>query len=98
MWKREIAPISPLFNNTLNRDGTKLHIHLLNVVVRFIVVLSSAELIRRGTDISKCSRKFLGICDNENRLYFMKLHINYTVSNNRLSLSENLVRVLNMEI
>ena len=33
----------------------KLHIHLLNVVVRFIVFLTSATTIFRGTDILKCS-------------------------------------------
>ena len=35
-------------------SGIKLHILLLNVVVRFIVFLTSATLICRGTDISKC--------------------------------------------
>ena len=50
--------------------GVKLHIHLLNVVVRFIVFLTSAALIFRGTDISKCFRGSLGIRDNESRLYF----------------------------
>ena len=47
----------------------KLHIHLLNVVVRFIFFLTSATLICRGTDISKCFRESLGIRDNESRLY-----------------------------
>ena len=51
-------------------SGVKLHIHLLNVVVRFIVFLTSATLIFRGTDISKYSRESLGIRDNESRLYF----------------------------
>ena len=64
--------ISPLFHNIFNislTSGVKLHIHLLNVVVRFIVFLTSATLIFRGTDISKCFRKSLGIRDNESRLY-----------------------------
>ena len=42
LWKREI---SPLFHNIFNislSSGVKLHIHLLNVVVRFIVFLTSA--------------------------------------------------------
>ena len=52
--------------------GVKLHIHLLNVVVRFIVFLTSATLTCRGTDISKCFREFLGIRDNESRLYLIK--------------------------
>ena len=38
-------------------SGVKLHIHLLNVVVRFIVFLISATLIFRDTDISKCSER-----------------------------------------
>ena len=50
-------------------SGEKLHIHLLNMVVRFIVFLTSATRIFRGTDISKCFRESLGIRDNESRLY-----------------------------
>ena len=50
-------------------SGVKLHIDLLNVVVQFIVFLTSASLIFRGTDISKCLRESLGIRDNESRLY-----------------------------
>ena len=42
---------------------------MLNVVVRFIVFLTSATLIFRGTDISKCFRESLGIRDNEIQLY-----------------------------
>ena len=64
--------MSPLFHisfNTSVTSGGKLHIHLLNVVVRFIVVLYSATLICRGTDISKCFRETRGIRDNESRLY-----------------------------
>ena len=71
MWKRgEIAPT--LFHITLYiflNSGVKLHIHLLNVVVRFIVFLTSATLICRGTDISKCFRESVGIRANESRLY-----------------------------
>ena len=51
-------------------SGVKLHIHLLNVVVRFIVHLTSATLIFRGTDISKCFRESLGIRGNGSRLPF----------------------------
>ena len=50
-------------------SGVKLHIHLLDVVVRLIIFLISATLIFRGTDISKCFRGSLGIRDNESRLY-----------------------------
>ena len=53
-------------------SGVKLHIHLLNVVVRFIVFLTSATLIFRCMDISKCFREFIGIRDNESRLYFQE--------------------------
>ena len=60
LWKRgEIGAISPLFHNIFNislTSGVKLHIHLLNVAVRFIVFLISATLVFRGTDISKCFR------------------------------------------
>ena len=71
LWKREGA-ISALFHNIFNMSLTsrvKLHIHLLNVVVRFIVFLTSATLIFRDTDISKCFRESLGTRDNESRLY-----------------------------
>ena len=54
-------------------SGVKLNIHLLNVVVRFIVFLTSATLIFRGTDISKCFRESLGIRDNESRLISMTI-------------------------
>ena len=61
-------------------SGVKLYIHLLNVVVRFIVFLTSATLIFRGTDISKCFRKSLGIRDNESGLYLLcQLYILYII-------------------
>ena len=51
-------------------SGVKLHIHLLNVVVQFIVFLTLSTLICQSTDISKCFSESLGIQDNESRLYF----------------------------
>ena len=46
--------------------------------VRLIVFLSSANLICRSTDISKCFIESLGVRDNESRLYLgilaQKLH------------------------
>ena len=76
MWKRgEIAPkeqfllFSTLFYIYISNLGVKLHIHLLNVVVQFIVFLTLSTLIRRSTDISKCFSESLGIRDNESRLY-----------------------------
>ena len=51
-------------------SGVKLHIHLLNVVVQFIIFLTLSTLMCRGTDISKCFSESLGIRDNEIRLYF----------------------------
>ena len=48
------------------------------MVVRFIVFLTSATLIFRGTDISNCFRESLGIRDNESRRYF---HFLYGVFN-----------------
>ena len=50
-------------------SGVKLHIHLLNVVVQFIVLLTLSTLICRSTDISKCFSESLGVRDNEVRLY-----------------------------
>ena len=71
LWKRgEIAP-KEQFHNSFNVSLTsrdQLHIYLLNVVVR-IFFHNSANLICRGTDISKYLIKSLGIRDNENRLY-----------------------------
>ena len=64
--------MSPVFHNIFNMSltlGVKLHIHLLYVVVRFIVFLTSETLIFRGTDTSKCFRESLGIRYNESRLY-----------------------------
>ena len=50
-------------------SGVKLHIHLLNVVVQFIVFLTLSILLCQGTDISRCFSESLGIRDNESRLY-----------------------------
>ena len=51
------------------------YIDFLNMVVRFIFYyfffLNSANLICRGTDISKYFRGSLGIRDNESRLYVL---------------------------
>ena len=69
--------ISPLFHIILYiflTLGVKLHIHLLNVVVRFIVFLTSATLICRGADISQCFRESPEIRDNESLLYLFTLH------------------------
>ena len=53
-------------------SGVKLHIHLLNVVVQFIVFLTLSTLICQGTDILKCFSESLGIRDNKSRLYMYK--------------------------
>ena len=75
MWKGgEIASkeqcllFSTLFYIFFLTSGVKLHIHLLNVVVQFIVFLTLSTLICRSTDISKCFSESLGIRDNEVRL------------------------------
>ena len=86
MRKRgEIAPKERflLFSTLLYKyifltSGVKLHIHLLNVAVQFIVFLTLSTLICRGADISKCFSESLGIRDNESRLYMW-----YTVSRKR---------------
>ena len=54
----KIEAISPLLPHyyiyIFLTSGVKLHIHLLNVVVQFIVLLTLSTLICPGTDISKC--------------------------------------------
>ena len=70
-------------------SGVKLHIHLLNVVVRFIVFLTSTTLIFRGTDILKCFKEPLGIRDNESRLYLILKGI-ILESNDQTKLKKNL--------
>ena len=45
---------------------------MLKVVVRLTVFLSSANLICRSTDISKCFIESLGFRDNESRLYMRR--------------------------
>ena len=69
--KEKFLLFSTIFSIYLLTSGVKLHIHLLNVVVRFIVFLNSANLICQGTDISKYSRESLGLRDNESRLYLV---------------------------
>ena len=74
LWKRgEIAgAISPIFHKIFNISLTsrvQLHIYLLNVVVQIKFFLNSANLICRGTDISKYFRESLEIRDNESQLY-----------------------------
>ena len=74
MWKRgeidQFLLFSTLFYIYYLTSGVKLHIHLLNVVVEFIVFRTLSTLICRGTDISKYFSESLGIRDNESRLYF----------------------------
>ena len=77
MWKR--GEIAPLFHIIIYiyiflTSGVKLHIHLLNMVVQFIVFLTLSTLTCRGTDISKCFSESLGIRDNESRLYMNIYH------------------------
>ena len=50
-----------MFSIYLFLQAEKIHTHLLNVVVRFIFFLNSANLICRGIDISKCFRESLGM-------------------------------------
>ena len=61
-------------------SGVKLHIHLLNVVVQFIVLLTLSTLISPGMDILKYFSESLGTRDNESRLYYPNYSlIAYTV-------------------
>ena len=75
MWERgEIAPKDIYIFLT---SGVKLHIHLLNVVVQFIVFLTPSTLTCRSTDNSKCFSESLGIRDNEGRLYMLQKRITF---------------------
>ena len=47
--------------------GVKLRIHSVKGVCS--IVFSSANLVCRSSDISKCFMKSLGVRDNESRLY-----------------------------
>ena len=70
-----LGAISPLFHNIFNISLTYESNYifiLLKVVVRLIVFLSSANLICRSTDISKCFIESLGFQDNESRLYIFE--------------------------
>ena len=76
MWRRgEIASNFSSFPHyfiyNFLTSGVKLHIHLLNVVVQFIVFLTLSTLICLSTDISKCFSESLGTRDNESRLYLL---------------------------
>ena len=65
-------------------SGVKLHIHLLNVVVQFIVFLTLSTLICRDMDISKCFSESLGIRDNESGLYiYIYIYIYIRARENR---------------
>ena len=71
-----LGAISPLFHIILYiflTSGVKLHIHLLNVVVQFIVSHTLSTLICRGMDISKWFSESHGIRDNDSRLYILVL-------------------------
>ena len=78
LLQKKLKTFAPLFHNIFNISlnlRSQITIHLLNVVVRFIVFLNSANLICRGTDISKYSREYCGLRDNESRLYQNLLNI-----------------------
>ena len=79
MWERGKQNFSsfPHYFIYISNLGVKLHILLLNVVFRFIVFLILSTLICRGTDISNCFSTSLGIRDNESRLYFLLMFLNY---------------------
>ena len=65
MWKRgeNFFSFPYYFIYVFLTSGVKLHIHLLNEVVQFIVFFTLSTLICRSTDISKCFGESLGIRD-----------------------------------
>ena len=75
LWKRgERSNFSsfPQFFQYLSNLGVKLHIHSVKGGC-LIIFLSSANLICRSTDISKCFIVSSGVRDNESRLYMYHL-------------------------
>ena len=81
MWKRgEIAPnfssLPHYFIYIFLTSGVKLHIHLLNVVVQFIVFVTLSTLIYRGTDHAiQNSFKGMGACSGSKVFLFMSDNI-----------------------
>ena len=67
--QEQLLPFSTIFSIYLYLQELNFIFILLNVVVRFNVFPSSANLICRNTDISKCFGESLGLRDNESRLY-----------------------------
>ena len=103
MWKRgEIAPkhfssFPHYFIYIFLTSGVKLHIHLLNVVVQFIVFLTLTTLICRGMDISKCFSEYHGIQDNESRLYEL-LYSNIACLNDSLFVNGTIIKVIRSQM
>ena len=71
----EIAPMEnfPLFHNIFNISLSRSPISysLVKSGCSFYFLLNSANLICRGTDISKYFRESLGLQDNESQLYML---------------------------
>ena len=67
--KRRNFSSFPQYFQYIPNLGVKLHIHSVKGGCRLIVFLSSANLICRSTDISKCFIESLGFRDNESRLH-----------------------------
>ena len=83
MWKRSnFSSFSHYFIYIFLTSGVKLHIHLLNVVVQFIVFLTLSTLICPGTDISKYFSESLVIRDNESTFssVFLRTCVMYVIS------------------
>ena len=67
--KRSNFSSFPQYFQYISNFRSQITYSFVKCAVRFIVFLISANLICRGTDISKCFRESLGIRDNESRLY-----------------------------
>ena len=92
-----LGAISPLFHNIFNISLTwesNERFILLKVVVGLIVFLSSANLICRSTDISKCFIESLGFRDNESRLYSAQLNLAFTLRVRQKKHEEQILIVL----
>ena len=80
LWKRgEISPRSHnIFNIYLQLQESN-YVYICEMWLFDLFILNSANLLCRGTDISKYFRQSLGLRDNESRLYMPFLQ--YTEQN-----------------
>ena len=72
LLRSNFSSFSTIFSKSL-RLGVKLTYSFLTCGCSIYFFLHFANLISRGTDISKYFREFLGLQDNESRLYVRRV-------------------------